>query len=248
LSEAADTLVGGAGRKGISGGERRRLSIGCVLVSFPSILVLDEVTTGLDSFTAFQLLSTLSRLAARGRTIILSIHQPRSDAFHLFSRIVLLTRGNLAYAGPTRDCLSHFAALGHEPEDATNPLDFLIDISSLDTRDAAAEESSRARVKRLVDAWRERSADSAKNTAHTQFNSEPDDKSSAENVVAAETMSGKRPNVLRQTIILIPRAMKNMYRAYPELTGHFLQAIVLGVLMGALLPETTIQLIPYLTI
>ena len=47
LSEAADTIVGGAGRKGISGGEKRRLSIGCVLVSFPSVLILDEVTTGL---------------------------------------------------------------------------------------------------------------------------------------------------------------------------------------------------------
>lgn len=47
LADAADTLVGGAGRKGISGGERRRVSIGCVLVSFPSVLVLDEVTTGL---------------------------------------------------------------------------------------------------------------------------------------------------------------------------------------------------------
>lgn len=49
LSEAADTVVGGAGRKGISGGEKRRLSIGCVLVSFPSVLVLDEVTTGLGT-------------------------------------------------------------------------------------------------------------------------------------------------------------------------------------------------------
>lgn len=49
LSEAADTVVGGAGRKGISGGEKRRLSIGCVLVSFPSVLILDEVTTGLGA-------------------------------------------------------------------------------------------------------------------------------------------------------------------------------------------------------
>lgn len=52
LAECADTLVGGTGdRKGISGGEKRRLSIGCVLVSFPSVLILDEVTTGLGTLS-----------------------------------------------------------------------------------------------------------------------------------------------------------------------------------------------------
>lgn len=79
MNDAEHTLVGGAGgRKGISGGERRRLTIGCVLVTLPSVLCLDEPTTGLDAFTAYQLLETLGRLAKRGRTIILSIHQPRS--------------------------------------------------------------------------------------------------------------------------------------------------------------------------
>ncbi|KAG9091359.1 hypothetical protein FS749_016598 [Ceratobasidium sp. UAMH 11750] len=84
LRDAADTVVGGALRKGISGGERRRLSIGCALVIFPSILALDEPTTGLDAFTAFALLQTLSTLARRGRTVLLSLHQPCSDAFALF--------------------------------------------------------------------------------------------------------------------------------------------------------------------
>lgn len=100
LTMAADVIVGGPFRKGISGGEKRRwvflaqvgregtdacdrLSIGCILVTLPSVLVLDEPTTGLDSFTAFQLLETLSRLAKRSRSVVLSIHQPRSDAFPL---------------------------------------------------------------------------------------------------------------------------------------------------------------------
>lgn len=83
LTDAADVVVGGPFRKGISGGEKRRLSIGCTLVQMPSVLVLDEPTTGLDSFTAFQILETLKKLAQRGRTVIVTLHGPRSDAFPL---------------------------------------------------------------------------------------------------------------------------------------------------------------------
>lgn len=83
LADAADVVVGGPFRKGISGGEKRRLTIGCTLVQMPSILVLDEPTTGLDSFTAFQILETLKKLARRGRTVIVTLHGPRSDAFPL---------------------------------------------------------------------------------------------------------------------------------------------------------------------
>lgn len=85
LKDVENVLVGGPFRKGISGGEKRRLSIGCILVTLPSVLILDEITTGLDSFTSFQLLETLSRLAKRGRVVVLSIHQPRSDCFPLVS-------------------------------------------------------------------------------------------------------------------------------------------------------------------
>ncbi|KAF7367372.1 ABC transporter domain-containing protein [Mycena sanguinolenta] len=68
LNECADTVVGGMFRKGISGGERRRLSIGCVLVTMPSVLILDEATTGLDATTSFLLLQTLSDLAKKTST------------------------------------------------------------------------------------------------------------------------------------------------------------------------------------
>ncbi|KAG9093327.1 hypothetical protein FRC07_011486, partial [Ceratobasidium sp. 392] len=112
LRDAADTVVGGALRKGISGGERRRLSIGCALVTLPSILALDEPTTGLDAFTAFALLQTLSTLARRGRTVLLSLHQPRSDAFALFDRLVVLCRGDVVFAGRREKCLPWFEGMG----------------------------------------------------------------------------------------------------------------------------------------
>lgn len=156
LKEVENVLVGGMNKKGISGGEKRRLSIGCILVTLPSILILDEPTTGLDSTTAYQLLETLARLARRGRVVILSIHQPRSDAVQLFDKILLLSGGSTIFSGPTSNILSHFKSQGFEPSSNTNPLDFVVDISSIDTRDDVAEAESRITVGKLVRAWREK--------------------------------------------------------------------------------------------
>lgn len=122
LRDAADTVVGGPFRKGISGGEKRRLSIGCVLVTLPSVLILDEPTSGLDAYTSYLLLRTLSALARRGRTVILSIHAPRSDAFPLFDRLCLLSKGKVVYSGPRSECLPWFHNLGHDVEVGVNPL------------------------------------------------------------------------------------------------------------------------------
>ncbi|KAF8310725.1 P-loop containing nucleoside triphosphate hydrolase protein [Clavulina sp. PMI_390] len=159
LEDAADTVVGGYFRKGISGGERRRLSIGCVLVTLPSVLCLDEPTTGLDAFTAFSLLQLLSRLAKRNnRTIILSIHQPRSDAFLLFSRIVLLAPGGrVVYSGLRSRCVDWFRSAGQDaPHEGVNVLDWMVDMATLDTRTDEKETASRARIGGLVEAWDER--------------------------------------------------------------------------------------------
>lgn len=75
-----------------------------------------------DAFTAFLLLQNLSALAKKGRTIILSIHAPRSDAWKLFDRIVLLTKGKVAYSGKRDDCLAWFDSLGQHLPTGVNPL------------------------------------------------------------------------------------------------------------------------------
>ncbi|KAI0685355.1 P-loop containing nucleoside triphosphate hydrolase protein [Cytidiella melzeri] len=257
LAACAETTVGGSGttgQKGISGGEKRRLSIGCVLVSFPSVLILDEVTTGLDSFTAYHLLLTLSRLSRKGRTILISLHQPRSDAFYLFNSILLMSRGSVVYSGPTKESLTWFKALGHTPQERTNPLDFLIDVSSVDTRDEVEEREGRERVEKLVLAWNERQRTEVEKRGGeplavpekkhhgwsgrmSGFGKHEDVEANAGAVADGPTPGKsssvtKRHNTLQQTFILSPRSFKNMWRAFPELIGHFLQAIILGILMG----------------
>lgn len=127
LKECADTIVGdGQRHKGCSGGERRRVSLGIQMLANPSVLWLDEVTTGLDATSALQLVTTLKQLARRGRTIVTTIHQPRSDIFFLFDHITILTKGRCTYSGPTSECLPWFDDLIPKGlKEHVNPADYL---------------------------------------------------------------------------------------------------------------------------
>uniref|UniRef100_A0A3B4AI19 ATP-binding cassette sub-family G member 8 n=1 Tax=Periophthalmus magnuspinnatus TaxID=409849 RepID=A0A3B4AI19_9GOBI len=124
LRQCANTRVGNDYVRGVSGGERRRVSIAVQLLWNPGILILDEPTSGLDSFTAHNLVITLSRLARGNRLVLLSVHQPRSDIFQLFDLVVLLSSGSAVYCGAARDMVPYFTALGHPCPRYCNPSDF----------------------------------------------------------------------------------------------------------------------------
>jgi ABC-type multidrug transport system ATPase subunit len=81
LTRCKDTYVGDNRIRGISGGEKKRTSIGLELLINPSIMFLDEPTTGLDSTTALNLITFLNKLAKTGRTVVSTIHQPSSEIF-----------------------------------------------------------------------------------------------------------------------------------------------------------------------
>jgi ABC-type multidrug transport system ATPase subunit len=94
ISKIADSQIGIPGQRGISGGEKRRVSIGKELVTSPSLLFLDEPTSGLDAYNAGVVMDCLKRLAHEGkRTIIVTIHQPRSNIFKMFDSLMLLSGG-----------------------------------------------------------------------------------------------------------------------------------------------------------
>jgi ABC-type multidrug transport system ATPase subunit len=97
----------------LSGGERRRTSIGIELVADPSILFLDEPTSGLDSFAAKQVLGLLQRVAQAGNTVLFTIHQPSSDVFRSFDRLILLQKGQMMYQGMTKTVTMDFERLGY---------------------------------------------------------------------------------------------------------------------------------------
>ena len=98
LQDCADTRVGDERKKFISGGERKRTSIGVELITDPQVILLDEPTSGLDSFTAVKIVKLLQKLArSKGKTVISTIHQPSSESFLNFYRLILMADGFIVY-------------------------------------------------------------------------------------------------------------------------------------------------------
>lgn len=99
LQDCSHRLIGNWHLRGISGGEKKRLSIALEILTKPRLLFLDEPTSGLDSAAAFFVVQILRYIAQDGRTVISSIHQPSSEVFALFDDLVLLSGGQTVYSG-----------------------------------------------------------------------------------------------------------------------------------------------------
>lgn len=131
LVKCQNTLIGDARIRGISGGERKRLSFASEILTDPPLIFLDEPTSGLDSYLARNLVATLRDLAACGRTIIATIHQPSSEVFSMFDHLILLAEGEVAFIGPTKEALILFRNCGLPCPTNYNPADFYLDKLSI---------------------------------------------------------------------------------------------------------------------
>ncbi|KAM0859259.1 hypothetical protein ACQ4PT_047315 [Festuca glaucescens] len=96
----------------------------------PSLLILDEPTSGLDSTAAVRLVSTISALARKGRTVVMSVHQPSSRLYRTFDSLLLLAEGSCVYHGPGGDAMEYFASVGFAPDLHVNPADFMVDLAN----------------------------------------------------------------------------------------------------------------------
>lgn len=129
LEHCADTYVGGALVKGISGGERKRTSVGVELVVRPAIVFLDEPTSGLDSFSAVQLCQVLRKVAIAGSSVLFTIHQPASEIFSSFDSLILMNKGRVMYNGPVSDVAEYFDDRGHPLPSKYNPADWIMTVA-----------------------------------------------------------------------------------------------------------------------
>ena len=132
LKAAANTKIGGTIVRGVSGGQRRRVSIGVEIMKQPSILFLDEPTSGLDSASAFQMMSAIRDLAAKGTTVIATIHQPSARLLALSDKVLLLSAGQQLYFGATCALIKYMSDANHLVPEHENPSDFVLDLFNAD--------------------------------------------------------------------------------------------------------------------
>jgi ABC-type multidrug transport system ATPase subunit/ABC-type multidrug transport system permease subunit len=140
LAHIANSRVGDAIHRGISGGEKKRLSIAVELVTNPSVIFIDEPTSGLDSFNALQVIQTLATLARDHQKtvffdlltlkVIFTVHQPNSAIYSLFDNVLLLSRGKSVYFGPASDAEAYWSSQGHPCPKTYHIADHLLDVAS----------------------------------------------------------------------------------------------------------------------
>lgn len=156
LEKCANTLCGNQFIKGLSGGQKRRLSLAIALIKRPVVLFLDEPTSGLDSSSAASIVAFLKDYAKQERVaVICTIHQPSTAIFQQFDSTMLLSAGRVAYTGPTHDLARYFREdLGATAPQEYSPAEFVLESINSDFGD----DKRRAQVDRILDAWAARSA------------------------------------------------------------------------------------------
>ena len=128
----ADEFIGGGGIKAISKSEVKRTAIGVELITDPQLILLDEPTSGLDSFKALSIVKLMRSLARKhGKTVVTTIHQPSSEAFALFDRLILMCDGYIVYQGLAKYSSQYFKSIGWEMPIHTNPADYYMAVLAI---------------------------------------------------------------------------------------------------------------------
>eukprot|EP01038_Epipyxis_sp_PR26KG_P005004 gene5004-6989_t len=210
LMVCADVLIGGALIKGISGGQRKRTSVGVEIITDPKLLFLDEPTSGLDSYSAHNCVQLLKKVASRNCAILCTIHQPSSEVFFLFDIVIYLKDGRIFYQGSVDDIVGYYGRLGHPCPENYNPSDFVMSLCQADSAEVLESKGLFVTIPQEFSEVSDRSR---------KF-----DESSV--IVAAEK------SYPRQLLALTHREFVAAYRDTQALIGRFGVTIVLGLLFG----------------
>lgn len=240
LEAVKDNLIGYTGQhsrnsgitRGLSGGERKRVSICFELISNPKLLFLDEPTSGLDSFAAKAVIENLRNLAFTGRTIITTIHQPSAEMFNLFDDLCILAEGKVVYFGPAHLAEEHFASLGHPVPERTNRADFFVRVLRAPTKGddddpengiSFATTSSKDQVRSLIKGYKKsqrqlqvlESIESSKELVKNEVKDDPE-----------------RAGAFTQFSMLVKRTGKSLMREPMLMRMRFFQALFMAVFGG----------------
>ncbi|XP_071688925.1 ABC transporter G family member 1-like [Rutidosis leptorrhynchoides] len=234
LRDTMNTRIGGWGIKGISGGQKRRLSICVELLTHPKLLLLDEPTSGLDSAASYYVMNQIVKLTQLyGMTVLAAIHQPSSQIFGLFNNLCLLSLGKTVYFGPTPATNQFFAVNGFACPNLQSPADhYLMTINPdfdmfmfSNYRDTVGEKIPAEQViVALAESYKSSQIYmDVKNEIHVICRKEGD---------LVEIKRSLQPSFVTQCLVLSQRSFINMYR---DLGYYWLRLgiyIALGIALG----------------
>ncbi|WCJ31000.1 ABC-2 type transporter family protein [Euphorbia peplus] len=237
LDHVATARVGDNERvRGISGGERRRVSIGVEVIHDPKVLILDEPTSGLDSTYALQIIDMLKEMAEkRGRTIILSIHQPGFRIVKLFNSILVMANGSVLHHGTVDQLGVHLKEMGLQLPLHVNVVEFAIE--SIDT--IRQNQTKQQPLTETAAAEEEEGCTTRKCTLQQLFQQSKvaadHDEESTVNVGAfEEAPRGFANSRLRETLILSDRFSKNILRTRELFGCRTIQMLISGIVLGTI--------------
>jgi ABC-type multidrug transport system ATPase subunit len=241
LTKSTNTIVGNAKIRGISGGERKRLSIACEMIDSPPIIFLDEPTSGLDAYQAAQVVQTMRRLTDNGKTVVAVIHQPSQRVFSLFDDLLLLSEGGRQmYFGPVDEVRSHFDAIGYgctqEEGTAEHILDVVSSTSVIGDGGSNDEKASNGGTNPLSARLDSIAVASAKQVETLKVsNGGPNDPNEVRKLLA-RTRSMTRPaaSIFLQFKLLLKRSLQETLRGKGVILIKLVQQVTIGLLYGGI--------------
>jgi ATP-binding cassette subfamily G (WHITE) protein 2 len=229
LEHCRQTKIGDELKRGVSGGERKRVAVAMELLQNPSVLMLDEPTSGLDSASALSLCETLKGLAAAGEcTVICTIHQPQTKIFNLFDELIILNKGHVLYQGPRDEILPFYEEAGLPCPAFTNPADHILDVV---TYVSGCDEKQLINNQRALEKLnRKKHSEKNGNNSHKSKTIDSDE-------VEKAMKEWKPPRINRtpwtkQFVILCRRSIKETIRNRTVMLAQVLQNVIMAVLLG----------------
>ncbi|KAJ1844670.1 hypothetical protein LPJ70_002849, partial [Coemansia sp. RSA 2708] len=226
LEAARNTRIGDAKTRGVSGGERKRVSIGTELLTDPRLLFLDEPTSGLDSNSSELVVELVKSISQeQGIATLMTIHQPNARIFNTFDKVILLSQGRIVYFGPTATAIEYFASIGFQCPMHENPADYFVDLMTLDYRSEEALAKSKDQVQALADKFAELTDAQEKSSIGKGLGAQGEE-------ISADEFDVPRNNWFYEYSTLARRDWVNILRNVPFLSGQIVQSIFMALLIG----------------
>ena len=238
LRQQANSIIGTPIRKGISGGQKRRVSVASQLITAPKILFLDEPTSGLDSAASFEVISFVKEVAKRNNVsiissvdssilttfqliVIASIHQPSTSTFQLFDKLLLLSGGKSHYFGSVKDVAPQFKYLGYPVPLHTNPAEFLLEMMNIDF--VRHQEAANNRLQEIQQAW-VKSPKAIELSAHVDAI-----------MTQLKPLSDTKPSRTNFPIVLMTLVHRSFIKSYRDIVAYGIRVAMytgLAIMMG----------------